>query len=266
MQSLSPCYSIPHHNFSQDLSPSICLTECNFCVHDSEWMRELHLHEDLHELYLINRGSIRTHVEEQVFLGKAGDLMHHPRGRAHSPVKVGREELEILHIRWRGGDGLVAGWRGNPVHDRDGRIRYLMEYLHSLRREGAGANAQRLRALLVEGILREGLRLQAQAAPPLERRVSRFVRQNLQAELDVKTLAAAVHMSKHHFARKFRAECGKTPMRFVTEIRLETARRLLLTTDLTIADIAERVGLRSAAQFSHTFKRHCRITPGSLRN
>jgi AraC-like DNA-binding protein len=192
--------------------------------------------------------------------------MHHPLGREHYPEKLGEEELEFLHIRWHGGDELMAAWQRNPVHDRDGRIRYLMDYLHSLRRQGNDANLQQLRAALVEAILREGLRLQSGQVPPLVERVSRFVREHLSEPLELEDLADAMHMSKHHFARKFREESGKTPMRFVTEIRLQVARQLLLNTDLTIAAVAEEVGLNSAAQFSHVFKRHLQITPGSLRS
>jgi len=247
-------------------NPQITLTACNFCLHESPWSRRRHRHEDQHEFYLINRGSVQAHVEEEIYLGRAGDLLHHPIGREHYPEKVGAEELEFLHIRWRGGDDLVRAWTQNPVHDRRGRIRYLLEYLHALRPEGDEPNVNRLRALLVEGILREGLRLQNRKPPVLVERISRFVRENLREPLDLKDLAAAVHMSKHHFARKFRKESGKTPMRFVAEIRLEVSRQLLLNTDLTITAIAEEVGLRSASQLSHVFKRHCKTSPGSLRS
>ena len=66
-------------------------------------------------------------------------------------------------------------------------------------------------------------------------------------------------MSERTFARAFRAETGTTPAAHVEELRVEAARRLLETTDLTVAAIARSVG------FGHAETLH-RVVPQAGRH
>lgn len=82
-------------------------------------------------------------------------------------------------------------------------------------------------------------------------------------------LAARAVMSPRTFARAFRAETGTTPAAHVEELRVEAARRLLETTDLTVSAIARQVGLRHPETLHRAFLRlgghHPRPLPPALR-
>jgi transcriptional regulator GlxA family with amidase domain len=84
-------------------------------------------------------------------------------------------------------------------------------------------------------------------------------------DLTVTTLAARVGMSPRHFARCFTAECGVTPARYVEDLRLERARHLLATTDLTVDAIATSIGLSGEAVLHRMFRRRLDSTPTTYR-
>jgi transcriptional regulator GlxA family with amidase domain len=78
-------------------------------------------------------------------------------------------------------------------------------------------------------------------------------------------LAGAACMSVRHFARVFSAEVGQTPGRFVEQVRLQAARRMLEETNDTVPVVAERCGLGSAETLRRAFLRHLRVTPDAYR-
>jgi transcriptional regulator GlxA family with amidase domain len=88
---------------------------------------------------------------------------------------------------------------------------------------------------------------------------------HLDEDLGVEALAAHVGMSPRTFARVFRRETGTTPAAFVEELRVEAARRLLETTDLTVASVARRVGMRHAETLHRAFHRRLGTTPDRYR-
>lgn len=108
--------------------------------------------------------------------------------------------------------------------------------------------------------------LQAQAArTPAIAEVQRWLPDHLAEDLTVDRLAARAAMSPRTFARTFRAETGTTPAAHVEELRVEAARRLLETTDLTVGAVAGRVGLKHAETLHRAFARRLGTTPARYR-
>jgi transcriptional regulator GlxA family with amidase domain len=70
---------------------------------------------------------------------------------------------------------------------------------------------------------------------------------HLDRPLGLPELARHATMSVRTFTRRFRGEVGMSPNRWLTQQRVELARRLLETTDLPVDQVAERVGIGSAA-------------------
>jgi transcriptional regulator GlxA family with amidase domain len=108
------------------------------------------------------------------------------------------------------------------------------------------------------------LRTQPPTSSPIAD-VQRWVVDHLDADLGVDALAARARMSPRTFARAFRRETGITPAVYVEEVRLETARRLLESTDLTVAAVAERVGVRHVETLHRSFRRRVGTTPDLYR-
>lgn len=73
--------------------------------------------------------------------------------------------------------------------------------------------------------------------------------------IDVEVLAAEHGMSQSAFGHFFRARTGQSPGRFMTEVRVQEAARLLVTTRLPLARIAEACGFANAKHFGKVFRR-----------
>jgi transcriptional regulator GlxA family with amidase domain len=108
------------------------------------------------------------------------------------------------------------------------------------------------------------LRAQAATTPSIAD-LQRWLPDHLDEPLTVERLAERVRMSPRTFARCFARETGTTPAAFVEALRVETARRLLETTDLTIGAVAEHVGIRHPETLHRAFQRRLGTTPDRYR-
>jgi len=105
-------------------------------------------------------------------------------------------------------------------------------------------------------------------APRKLRKAIEFINNNLDEEQEVALAAVAdeVQMSYSHFARAFKQSMGVSPNVYLTEQRIERAKKLLSETDLRIADIALRIGFASQSHFTSTFRKLVWTTPKAFRN
>jgi AraC-like DNA-binding protein len=83
--------------------------------------------------------------------------------------------------------------------------------------------------------------------------------------LDVAAIARAAHASPAHFSRSFRDAFGETPHQYLLTRRMERAKHLLRSTNLSVTEVSLEVGFRSLGSFSATFKRSVGVTPTRYR-
>jgi AraC-like DNA-binding protein len=81
----------------------------------------------------------------------------------------------------------------------------------------------------------------------------------------VAELAACGGLSRATFARRFTTLAGRPPLTYLTWWRMTLAARLLRSSDMTLADVASRVGYTSEFAFAIAFKRHYGQPPGRYR-
>src|SRR6185369_12679282 len=87
-----------------------------------------------------------------------------------------------------------------------------------------------------------------------------FMDENFQEDIDLDSIADEAFFSKFHFIRLFKMVYGKTPHQYLISVRIEKA-RLLLQSDMRIADICFAVGFDSISSFTGLFKRMTSTTP-----
>ena len=73
--------------------------------------------------------------------------------------------------------------------------------------------------------------------------------------LTVDDMARAAMFSKFHFTRMFQRVTGVSPGRFLSALRLQRAKELLVSTPMNVADISVTVGYNSVGTFSSRFSR-----------
>lgn len=104
-------------------------------------------------------------------------------------------------------------------------------------------------------------------APRKLRKAIEFINENLDKEQTVAltAVADAVQMSYFHFSRAFKQSTGVSPNVYMTEQRIDRAKKLLSETDFPIADIALRTGFASQSHFTTTFRKFAWTTPKAFR-
>lgn len=80
------------------------------------------------------------------------------------------------------------------------------------------------------------------------------------------TVADVVHLSPNHFSTIFSQECGITFIEFLTNVRVEAAKKLLKETDMKGSDIAYECGFGDPHYFSFIFKKTTGMSPREWRN
>jgi transcriptional regulator GlxA family with amidase domain len=84
---------------------------------------------------------------------------------------------------------------------------------------------------------------------------------NLQKPITIAQMAAHAHLSPRHFHRRFLDQMNETPLNWLLEQRIGRAKELLETTDLSVEEIAQRIGLGSATNLRVHFRRATSISP-----
>lgn len=100
----------------------------------------------------------------------------------------------------------------------------------------------------------------------LIQRVVDLIQERYSEPLNLDELARTAIMSKFHFLRTFRDVTGVTPGRFLSAVRLEAAKELLLATSLNVSDISARVGYSSTGSFTRRFTESVGCSPTQYRH
>ena len=78
--------------------------------------------------------------------------------------------------------------------------------------------------------------------------------------------AEALNMGMRSLQRKLKSAADSTPMKFITEVRMAEAAKLLAGSDQTITEIAFEVGCDDSSNFSKLFKQHFDMPPSQYRS
>jgi transcriptional regulator GlxA family with amidase domain len=84
-------------------------------------------------------------------------------------------------------------------------------------------------------------------------------------DIAMSDLARAVAVSERTLLRRFGAATGQTPLGYLQAVRLQAARALLESGDMTVQSIATQVGYSDASSFSRLFRQSIGLSPGSYR-
>ena len=92
-----------------------------------------------------------------------------------------------------------------------------------------------------------------------------FIDGHYSEKITLRQLAESTGLSQPVFSRLFKRITQTTPIQYITENRLNRARKLLANTNKTLADIAAETGFYDEAHFVRTFKDSRGLTPGAYR-
>lgn len=117
-------------------------------------------------------------------------------------------------------------------------------------------------SLVSDTIFDDGESAQSLIAPRIRREISN----SLYTKLDLSALAEKFYMSKSNVIRVFKKNYGVTPYEYLLSIKIEAAKSLLLGTQMTVKEIADRLSISDEHYFSTLFYKRVGLRPVDFRN
>lgn len=158
---------------------------------------------------------------------------------------------------------------------QDSTIRRLLADLREeaeRRPTGFRFRATALCTALVVQIVRQLTAADHQSASPAEKGRARLVNQtkeyllkNHARELHLSEVARYLTVTPEHLSRLFKQETGQTVFQYLQHLRLEKSKTLLLSSDLTVSEIARQTGFSSVSLFSRNFRHYVGSSPQKYR-
>ncbi len=93
-----------------------------------------------------------------------------------------------------------------------------------------------------------------------------FVKAHLADDISLEVIAAAVNTNPSYLSRIFKKECGETLSEYITRLRIEKAKELLVLPDQLVYLVSESVGYHDSTYFSTIFKKYTGMSPTEYRN
>ncbi|MDO9518658.1 MAG: helix-turn-helix domain-containing protein [Pseudohongiella sp.] len=96
-------------------------------------------------------------------------------------------------------------------------------------------------------------------------KIQEWLQNHYESDVNMKTLAELFGLNVRSFNRRFRQAANKTPVEYLQEVRINQARGLLKSSNLSIAEIAFAVGYQDVSYFTGLFQRLHGVTPNAYR-
>lgn len=160
---------------------------------------------------------------------------------------------------------LVAEWgiqvNRDELHDTYFATRVLSTKQHESVVKLLTIFAEHLSMVSNQIVVRE-----QQSEPPVITRAKQFIAEHQGEELSLGEVAKAVHTSKFYFCKMFKKATGINFTDYLSRIRTERAKNLLLNPNLRVSEIAYEVGFQSLTHFNRVFKRVLGQSPTEYRS
>ena len=239
----------------------------------ADWSYGEHVFEQC-KFYFITEGECVIYIKDKRYDAKAGDWFFIPAGTVHSYYNIKNKPFKKFWMHFDlYPDVKIVDFLSLPVfvkYNRTAKKAFASLVKSAKSDELADKLAVKgyIYNLLVEYIKLanpDGVSVQSRADERLDK-VLRYINENLDKELSVEVLAEKYFAHPNHFIRAFKDKTGVTPYKYVLARRMETAKRLLESTDLTTFEIAEKIGVCDSAHLSRIFKSFYNMPPKVYRN
>lgn len=92
-----------------------------------------------------------------------------------------------------------------------------------------------------------------------------YMKENVEEDISREDVAAYVNLNPAYLSRLFKKETGRNLIDYLIETKINRAKHLLGTTDMTVSAIAQQVGYSNFSHFTRTFKKHNGVNPQEYR-
>jgi AraC-like DNA-binding protein len=231
-------------------------------------------------LFAVTEGRFRYRIEEASGEARFGDIVLCPPQAAFHREVLEPVSFHFYTFRWEAvsqiGDGETSGpprpVGGMKVRD-NGRLSSTYHYLQQLNNvpeEQRLASVQLLfrdvwHLIALESALAETRSSDSVRADPDMEEAARWIRQHAFEPVLMKDFSEAKAISQVQLTRRFQAAWGQTPIDYLTSLRIQQAKTLLLETRLPLDEIAVRCGYENGFYLSRVFTKRVKLNPSQFR-
>ena len=213
------------------------------------------------ELVYFISGRGTTQINDRTFTYKSGDFAFYKMGTPHNEYDPNPCDIIWLHFSFDiNGIDLKEGL----FCDNGGKLLSVLQKLRRLSLEQNQNNDKLIEVYLAEAII-TAFECQNKPADFSGRtnweQILNYIDSNINKPIDFVALSKSNHYSYDRFRHLFAKRFGKSPYAYLTEQRIEHAKRLLKNSNLNITDIAFDCGFNSSSQFTNIFKKYIGATP-----
>ena len=97
-------------------------------------------------------------------------------------------------------------------------------------------------------------------------RVEAYIQAHFRENINREDVAAIAYITPNYLSKQFRNKKGMNLREYINQIRIEEAKRLLLTTNLSVSEVAGLSGYENISYFSTVFRKHTGMSPIDWRN
>lgn len=121
-----------------------------------------------------------------------------------------------------------------------------------------------LEASLAKAV-QEAKPFQEKQMPKIIRQLKEYIVKNIDREITRKELAAHIYVHPDYLSHLFKEKTGMSVSDYITDVRIEHAKMLLIATEDPISEIASKSGYADTAYFGKVFKKYTQMTPKEYR-
>ena len=246
------------------------------------------------ELAYVESGEMEHWLNDKMTVLKPGDYFIVDHGVSHSYNRVSEDRLVVRnymfypHFLDRSLQDNSLFWdmmrsylmryccqtlrsdpTGQTFTDDDGCVLALLDTIQREYEAESYGYLEYIRCALVEVLILTARKIGQQPSPGAKseiiRELKRYADLNYTKPIRLQNAAEALGYCVPYLSKKFSAEMGMGFTDYLHRLRLQHGCRLLENTDLTVAQVAEKVGYEGAKYFTQMLKKHLHTTPGKFR-
>lgn len=263
-------------NLENNILPEISsrLLYITSAKYGSDWVSHLHSHY-FTEIFYIKKGTGHMIIENETIPLHSNSLVLIGAQVQHTEVSNPSDPL----------DYYVLGVEGLKINT-DRPIEYSIVYsapdsssirkcfesiLHEMnhKQEGYAEICQHHLAILILLICRKDHvsyeLIDTQSSNRECHNAKRYIETNYHDKITLDSLSGICNLTKYYLSHKFKELYGKSPMAYLTEVRIAAAKDLLKTTNYSMEEIASATGFSSSSYFSQAFGKSCQMSPQEYR-
>lgn len=159
---------------------------------------------------------------------------------------------------------LLSSW-GTKLDENVLREAYFGTHVVSREQHSAAVKLLTIFAEHLEIVSNQIVIQRDNAEPPMITKAKEFIREHHTEDLSLPQVAQVAHANHFHFCRLFKRATGLTFTNFLSRVRIERSKNLLINPQLRVSEIAYEVGFQSLTHFNRVFQKLLGQSPTEYR-